>query len=304
VTAANQRDVQFAYALLFLTPALFATNMLTARHVGPAIPPVALAFLRWTLAFAILLPFVWRALQDHWPEIARNWRGFMVLGALGMGVCGAPVYLATHTTTAGNIGLIYSAAPVMIVALSWLGWGERIGWLQALGIVVSLSGVLTILARGEFSTLLGLSFVAGDLLAVAAMIAWGFYSVYLRHWPSAMGVLPRFAVITGFGALVNLPFWFGEMALGAFAPPTLFTLAVVLILALVPALGAYLAYAKCVATLGPGRTGLLMYLVPVYTAGLGALLLGEQLHPFHALGLVLILGGVWLGTRRPASSGE
>jgi drug/metabolite transporter (DMT)-like permease len=295
---AARGELRFAYALLFATPAFFATNMLTARYVGPSIPPAALSFLRWTLAVSILLPFVWRALHDHWPEITRNWRRFLVLGALGMGVCGAPVYLATHTTTAGNIGLIYSASPVMIVTLAWLGWGERIVWLQAVGVAVSLAGVLTILARGEFATLLGLSFVTGDLLAVAAMVAWGFYSVYLRHWPSDMPVLPRFAVIAFFGALVNLPLWIGEMALGAMAPMTMFTFVVVLVLALVPALAAYLAYSKCVETLGPGRTGLLMYLVPVYTAGLGALLLGEQLYAFHAVGLVLILSGVWLGTRK------
>src|SRR5260221_1244143 len=124
-----------AYALLFVVPALFASNMITARWLQGTIPPVALAFWRWSGTLAFLLIIVGRDAWAQLAAIAREWPTLVLLGSLGMGICGAPVYLAAETTTATNIGLIYAASPVLIIVFAATFWGERLSLVQGSGVV-------------------------------------------------------------------------------------------------------------------------------------------------------------------------
>jgi len=292
-------DRRLAYALLLTTPVLFAANMLAARWVQGAIPAVGMATWRWSLTFLLLLPLAARDLWAGRDELRRDWPTLLLLGALGMGLCGAPVYVGAQTTTATNIGLLYATSPIFILIFGRIGWGVPIGGLQVVGIALCLVGGLVVLARGDFATLLGLEFVVGDLWIGAAVLAWSLYSVLLRYRPSSLAVLPRLAAIVLGGVVANLPFYALEIATGHPTPLTLHTLSVFLFLAIVPGVGAYLAYGKLVDLVGPARTGLLLYLIPLYNVGLAWILLGERPYPFHAVGMVLTLTGVWLGTRVP-----
>jgi drug/metabolite transporter (DMT)-like permease len=298
----TRRNERAAFALLLVAPAMFASNMLMARALHGSVPPVALAFWRWTLTFLVLLPLTGRQLLIWRGAIRHDWLTLFVLGALGMGVCGAPVYIAGVTTSATNIGLIYAASPILIVLLGCAFWGETLAPRQLVGIVASLLGVLVIVARGDPEVLRNLAFTRGDLISVGAATAWSVYSVLLKHRPSPLPLLARFAAIVLFGVLANLPFYIIEMATGRFAVFDARTLGSIVFVALVPGLGAYLSYGKLVAVLGPSRTGLLMYLVPVYTAALAWLTLGERLQLFHLAGLTLILPGIYLATRAPSKT--
>lgn len=295
----EQHTPASAIALFLIAPTLFASNILVARWVAGDIPPMALAFGRWSLTFLFLLPIcgrrLWRARAEAW----RDWPSLLALGALGMGVCGAPVYIAGQTTTATNIGLIYAASPILIVALDRLFWRQTIAWQQVAGIALALTGVLTIIARGDPAALIELRFTQGDLWAVFAMSGWALYSLLLKHRPSLLDLTARFAAIVAGGVAVNLPFLGLELASGLAPRLDVHTVGVMLLVALVPGLAAYLAWGRLVASIGAGRTGLLMYLIPLYNAGLAWLLLGEALRAFHLFGAMLVLPGVYLATARP-----
>src|SRR3954468_13360168 len=140
---------RLALVLLFFAPLLMSSNMLAARWVEGSVPPVALAFGRWFLTLVFLLPFTAGALWRCRDVIRREWGTLLVLGTLGMGICGAPVYLAGQTTTATNIGLIYSTTPILIVVLARLFWGEPVSARQVAGISLCLAGVIAIVARGD-----------------------------------------------------------------------------------------------------------------------------------------------------------
>ncbi len=290
---------RLAGALLFVAPVFFASNMLTARAVADLIPPVALAFWRWAATFLLLACFVGPRLWARRAEIAREWKDLLVLGALGMGVCGAFVYIGADTTSATNIGLIYSASPVLIILLSGLVYGEPMTPRQILGVALSLLGVLVIVARGDPDTILSLAFTAGDLWIVAATTGWAVYSVLLRHRPSAMGLMTRFAAIVGAGCLVLAPFAAWEAAGGAVPTLTWTTVGTVLFLAVFASFMAYQLYAFIQRSLGAGRTSLLMYLIPVYNSALAYLLLDERFAAYHAVGAALVLPGIYLATRTP-----
>ncbi|MBI3451985.1 MAG: DMT family transporter [Rhodospirillales bacterium] len=296
--SADRPHERLAFILIFVTPALFITNMLVARATADFIPPVALAFWRWVGAFILLLPFAGRALWQARRAIRREWLDLLILGGLGMGVCGAFVYIGAATTTATNIGLIYAASPVLIILLDRSIYGATMSTRQGAGVALALIGVLAIIARGDPDVFINLRFTAGDLWIAAAAVAWAFYSIMLRHRPSAFSMAARFAAIAAGGLVTLAPFAAVEAWSGRTPALDATTIGTIVFLAFVPSVGAYYCYALVQRTLGASRTGLLMYLGPVYNAGLAWLLLGETLRDYHLAGAALILPGLYLATQR------
>jgi drug/metabolite transporter (DMT)-like permease len=284
--------------LLFLVPALWSSNYLIARLARGVIHPHGLAFGRWALAFALLLPFVGTGLVARRGAIRREWRQLLVLGALGMWICGAWVYIAAQSTSAANIALIYAAAPVAIAVAGVKVLHERMGRLQWAAVASALAGVLFVTARGDLQNLLGLRLAPGDAWIIAAAVAWTAYSLLLKHWPSSLGPGERLAAIIAGGLIAMLPAtaweWRTAPAL-EFGTQALF---LVVLAAVLPGVLSYGAYSLLQRELGAARTALMQYLAPVYGA-LGAWwVLGEVPRWYHAVGAALILPSIWLATRR------
>lgn len=289
-----RHDRALSVILLLVTPALMASNMLAARWVGNALPPAGMAMGRWLFTLVLLLPWTAAALWRGRAELALHWRRHVVLGALGMVICGPTVYLGGHTTTATNIGLLYAATPIIIVLIERLAWGRQVPARTAAGIALCVAGVTAIMAKGDPARLLGLAFTPGDLWILLAVTGWALYTALLRHWPSALDVGPRLATIVAAGTLVLLPVFVAESLLARPTPLDARALAIMAFLGLVPGLAAFIAYGKLVALIGAGRTGMLLYLTPLYNVLLAYLLLGEQPALFHLAGTLLILPGIWL----------
>lgn len=302
MTAAAMKRARLARVLPWVVPALWSSNYIIARAADGVIAPHALAFGRWLLAAALLAPFVWRGLarRDAAGRLVwrQEWRQLLVLGALGMWICGAWVYLGGQSTTSTNIALIYAATPVTIVVFgAWL-LHERLGRAQVAGAVLALTGVLFVIAKGDPGNLLAVRFTAGDGWMVAAAAAWTAYSVLLKHWSSALGTGERLVAIIAGGLLVMAPFTLAE-ALWAPGPPLgAAALGLVVLAAVLPGVLSYGAYSFLQRELGASRTALMLYLAPVYGAALAWALLGERPGWYHAAGAALILPSIWLATRR------
>ena len=294
----ESRERQMAVILLFVVPVLFSTNIIAARAVSDFIPPFALAFWRWWLALLLFLPAIGPDLLRYRRELLGEWRDLLVLGILGMGICGAFVYVGADTTSATNIGLIYATAPIIIAGAATLLYREPLGRVKALGILVSLLGVLVIVFRGDIVALQTLSLVPGDLWIATAAVSWAVYSVMLRYRPSQLPGRVRFAATMLYGSMALLPFHILELANGDVPELNIETLIAVLIVAIVPGLGAYLGYARIQRALGASPTALILYLAPVYTALMAWLVLGESLQLYHLIGAALILPGIYLSTRK------
>jgi drug/metabolite transporter (DMT)-like permease len=140
---------RIAYALLLITPALFAANYLTARVAVPLIPPFTLALLRWGCTALLAGAISWPLLRTHARTAAREWPDLLLLGAVGMALCGASAYEAARTTVAINIGLIYAASPALIAILARYLFDERFDTRQAAGMLACVAGVVWIIGRGH-----------------------------------------------------------------------------------------------------------------------------------------------------------
>jgi drug/metabolite transporter (DMT)-like permease len=291
-------ELRIAYALLLITPALWSVNYLVARWAPGVIAPHALALGRWVIAALVLAVFCRAELVAKRDRILPEAKQFLVLGALGMWVCGAFVYIGGRSTAAVNIGLLYAAAPVLIALASALWLHERFTGLQSLGVALAIAGVLHVLVRGDWPALAQLRINVGDAWIAVAVICWAAYSLLLRAWPSAFGPVARLTLTACGGIVVLIPFTLWEAL--AWWPTELSwkSAALVLAAALIPGAAAYGAYSIMQRTLGAARVGVVLYLGPLYSAVIGWWVLGERIEPFHAVGALLILPGIWLSTRR------
>ena len=291
---------RLAIALMFITPALWAVNYLVARSAPGVIEPHALALLRWLIASLLFSFGLWDEIWQARVEIGRDWRRYVVLGALGMWICGAWVYIGGRTTAAINISLIYSISPVLIVLAAAIWLRERISLTQGLGVALALAGVLHVVLKGEWTTLGSVKLVPGDGWIAGATVAWATYSLLLRKWPSPLNPSARLSVIAMAGVLVMLPFAIFEAVNNPLPVLTLKGFGLVLAVAIFPGYGAYLAYSIMQRDLGVARVGVVLYLGPIYAAVIAWLVLGEALHGYHAWAMAMVLPGIYLVNRKPS----
>ena len=299
----EQTKDRIAVGMLFISPACFCTNMLLARAMAGIFPPVSMAVVRW-LFVAILIgiwcaPAIWqyrRQLRDEWLSLA-------VLGGLGMGLCGAPIYLAGTMTTATNIGLIYTACPILVLVISFFIGEKQMGAVQIAGICAGCIGVITILVEGSFSHLVSLSFNHGDLLVGMGTIAFAFYSVGLGYVKTGLPPLVRFGAMAFFGAMWHMPFLVYEAGIQQqIVSPSWMIGGVVILLVFVSSLGAYLSYGLIVSRLGAGRAAIVLYISPLYNMIFAILLLSETVQLYQAIGTALILGGLYASQQAVAAT--
>ena len=297
MTAASGSRAGLAVAIMLVTPLLFSTNLVVGRMVVEEVAPFTLAFVRWTCVAIALLPFALRLREDARGAAAANWRLILLLGFLGMVVCGGGVYLGLQHTTATNGALIYATSPVIIILIEALSFGRRIAVREAVGSALAFAGVAVIVLRGDPGTLAALDFNPGDLLIFAAAICWAAYGVLYRS-PGLSGVpgMGLFALIAIAGAALNLPVALWEFTSGGGLPMTPRAWSGLAGIVLFASLLAYSGFQFGARTLGPSLTGIFMYLMPVYGAALAVMLLGETIMPYHLAGIALVLSGISLAT--------
>jgi drug/metabolite transporter (DMT)-like permease len=191
----------------------------------------------------------------------------------------------------------------MIATMSWLFLREKLLPLQLVGVAISLVGVLTILSEGRLQTLLGFHPNIGDIFVIVSMAMWSVYTIMLRSRPVGLNVISFLWVVAVIGNACVLPLWLGEMALGHFVAWSWTNLGALLAVALFSSVLAYLFWNRGVEEVGANVAGLFVHLMPVFGILLAWVFLSEELAPYHVMGMMLILSGIWLtsryGRRRP-----
>jgi len=269
-----------------------------ARIAPGIVSPHVLALGRWSLAGLILAILARKELWRERASTLKAWPQYVVLGFLGMLICGAWVYWAGETTTAINIALIYAASPVLITLGAVIGLKESFSFKQGVGVVIALIGVLHVVVKGQWAALSQVVWVMGDGLIVIAMVSWAAYALLQKKWLSPLSSTARLAATCMGGSAVLLPFALYEWFATSHPALSNKASALVLLAAVFPGVGAYWAYGFCQKTLGASRVAASLYLGPLYGSLVGWFLLNESLGWHHALGAALILPGIFLASQR------
>lgn len=286
------------YLLLTLSSLFWAGNWIVGRGFRADVPPLALSFWRWSIAFLLVLPFAWPHLSRDWPKMRANAGWLALMGLLGIAAYNTLAYLGLRYTTATNGLVLNSFIPIAIVALGWVFLGKRLRGIEALGIAASLCGVLTIVVHGDPAVLAALTLNIGDIWILVSVFVWASYTLMLPHRPD-IHPMSFLAAITVFGLIELAPAWLWEMSEGRHVVVSLPSLLAIAYTGIFPAFLGFVCWNRGVAEVGPAKAGLFIHLMPVFGIVLSVIFLGERPEPYHALGIALIFVGIWLNTRLP-----
>ena len=271
-----------------------ASNLVVARGGVEYVPPISLAFWRWFFVFVILLFFNYQIILKNIKYLKKEYKKLFFLGIMGCGVCGAFPFMAGTTTTVANMGIIYTSSPIFIILISSYFYKERLNIFQLLGLVLCFAGVISIIAKGDMSLLVGLTFTSGDLWMLGAAVGWALYAVFLLNWKSKFSLFSRFTIIAFFGAISLLPFSLFE---NYFIRSVIFNNNFyfwTIFAAISPGIIAFSLYTQVQKNLGASITGFTLYLFTVYGAFYGIVIFGEQLESYHYYGASLVFAGMFL----------
>ena len=290
--------------LLFLATLGWGSNTIASRLAVGEVSPMLLIFFRWGFVVVILLSLYWRQMIDEWPIIRPRLKWLLIMGGCGLSLFNAFFYIAAHSTTAVNLGIIQSTMPGMILLGSFMFFGDRINRLQFSGLLLTLLGVGVIVTQGSLEQLMQLTFNHGDLLMIFACSFYAMYTVGLKSRPkiSGMVMLAYFSVAA---FLMTIPLMIFESFIYGTVMPGVKGFAIVFYIAMIPSFLSQIFFMRGVDLIGPGSAGLYANLVPIFSAIMAVLLLSEEFALFHLAAMLLVFGGIGLfeyQSRRKVSS--
>jgi drug/metabolite transporter (DMT)-like permease len=290
------------YLLLTITALCWAGNAIVGRLAAGHIPPVTLSFLRWSLAFLLILPLAWKHLRQDWPAIRGRLGTMIVLSVTGIGAFNTLQYWALEHTQALNTLLLQSAGPLFVAIWSLILLGVRLTLAQAGGIALSLTGVLVILLHGDLTALTSIEFNKGDIIFTVALLIFGLYSVLSLKRPQIHGL--SFVGFTfGCGAACLVPLLIRELLTRPVMALDTTNLLSLFYVAVFPSTVAYLCFNRGVQLIGANRAAPFFHVVPVFGSVMAIAFLGERPQAFHIIGFALVLTGVFVAARRQTRAG-
>ncbi len=289
----SDRSHLTAYLLLVATTWCWGLNAIFSKLAVDQITPMQLVTFRWLGVVILLSLFARNRIIRDWPVLRHHLPFLCLMGSCGFTAFNALFYVAGHHTSAINIGILQGSIPIFVLMGSWLVMRHRISNLQGLGVVLTLLGVIIVASGGRPGELLDLSVNRGDLFMVIACFFYAAYSVGLSRRPR-VGALSLFAVMAGSAWLASIPLVTIETWLLGWHWPTTQGWIIAALVTLLPSLVAQIFFIQGVGLIGPGRAGVFVNLVPVFASVMAILFLDERFELYHALSLLLVLGGIGL----------
>lgn len=287
-----------AFLGLGLAVLFWSINTVIAKGVTAQVPPMALSFFRWSAALLFILPFALNGLKKDKVSIQDNLGFLFVLSILSVAVYNSIIYIGARFTTATNIALVVAAMPAMTLGFGWLINRQRPRFFQTLGILISLGGVVIIVARGSFAMFVGLRFNIGDLLALVSIGSWALYSVLLKKRTIPISPISFLTMTIILGIICILPFYLVEYIFYKGFVVNRPIIWMFVYLGICPSIISYVCWNYGVKTVGSATASVFMYLIPVFTAAIAYIFLGERLFVFHWVGGLLIFFGLILSSRQ------
>lgn len=285
------------WAIFLLVPVFFSSNLVFGRGVIGDIAPFITAFIRWTGATLVMLPVLYATRKECIAFMRENTALWLLLGFLGMGICGGFVYWALTETTASNATLIYTTSTLFVILFQWLFQGRGIHLREGLGMVVAFAGVVVIVLKGDPQALSHFRFNLGDFGILGAAVSFAVYSLLLRKPAvAAMPSVPLFGLIALSGAIILAPPAVYEFIDGAPVPDTANDWLKIAGIVLFASLAAFYCFQHTVRVFGPATASVTLYMMPPVSILMAMLFLGEAFETYHMAGILLVIGGVVLAT--------
>ena len=284
---------RYRNAALFVSIAvLFGCSFVAIETGLQELPPLLFASLRFDVAAVALGSYiVYTQPRSTWlPRTRSDLLGIGVAGIFLIALNNALLFTGQGTTTPAMASMMYGLNPVIAPLFAWWLLGDRLSWTGVFGIAIALTGVVVIL-RPSPATLTSAGTI-GQGLILGAAIAVAVGSVLLKRVQPRMGslTLTAWATVLGAAVLHGTSLLAGEPPTAAVgvSPPTVGSLLVVG----VPSTAiAYAIRFDLIDRIGPVRTNLVSYVVPIVAAVIGWAVLGAGVSAVTVTGFVVVVMG-------------
>ena len=291
----NNKSILFAFFLLIASSLFWSGNFFTGKIASLYdLTPFKLSFLRWSLAFLLLLPFTFRKIILDFGKYKKNLPYLIITSILGVAIFNTFTYLSLQTSMVINSSIMASITPLLIILFSWLIFKTQTYLMQFFGIILSIIGVLLIISKANLNNLINLDFTIGDLWMLVAVFSWGLYSVLLKKIDSTLSQLATLEVMIFIGLIFIFPFYFFESLNNSFLPKDSNEILMITYVAIFASITSFFAWNKGVSIVGANKASLFLHLIPVFSSMWAILFLGEIFSFFHLLGTVFIIFGIVL----------
>ncbi len=287
--------------LLVLTMLMWACNAISGQLAVGHVTPYTLVLMRWVMVSAVMWMICGREVIEHWPTIRTRLWPVILMSFAGFTGFNTLFYIASIHTTGLNIGILQGSMPVLVMLGAFLVFRSKVTKLQLLGVATTLIGVAIVASRGEWEVLQTLAFNNGDVLMLIAIVLYCSYTVSLAARPDVPPI-PLFTVFAIIALIAALPLAVWEFFQPNYQVPTLQGWAVTVFVAIFPSCLAQIFFLRANDLVGPNRAAVFTNLVPIFTAILAVLLLGETFALYHALALALVIGGIMMAQRGARSA--
>ncbi len=293
------------YAFILFALLFWAGNALVGRLAPDAhIPPIALNFWRWIVALLVLAPFAFPKLRAQWQLFKSHWWLWTVFGIVTVAGFNTVFYIAMQYTTVVQGTLISGVLPILVLVAARIFLAQQITARQLAGVLISIIGVAVIVTRGDLKMLLSLTFNIGDVWMLVAVCLWAAQTILIRFLPVGMDLVAFQVAAFVAGLVVSLPFYIFETASGHPMPLSLHAALSVAYTGLIASVLGFTCWNMGVMRIGAKTAGYFGNLYPIFGATLGIFVLGESLRWYHAVGALVILGGIYLATVTPTARRE
>ena len=299
----QQKAVYTGIVFAILATIIWSGNFIVARGVIKQISPFSLAFYRWLTASIIIFPLAIKEFRAEKSIVLANWKYLFWVSLTGITLFNTLIYIAGHYSSAINLALIgTTSSPVFAVLLAAIFLKEKIRPLRLLGMVICISGIVTLLSGGSLERLINFRFSTGDLWVLAAAMSFAIYNTLVRKKPSEISTVNFLFVVFSFGTVLLLPFYTWETLN---SPPIAWNWSLVLIviyLGLGASVISYLLWNGAIARLGSARTALFGNLIPVFSTLEAIWILDEEISMIHFVSGLLVVAGLIIANLRKSNS--
>lgn len=295
----NDKKQLQGIGLAVLATLIWSGNFVVARGVIHQIPPVSLAFYRWTTGTLIIAPFAWKSFRNEWPTLRKHWKYWLLISFFGITLYNTLIYVAGRYLPAVNLALIgTTSSPVMSIILAALILKEAIKPLRIAGLLICIIGILLLLSQGSWSKLIHFHFSPGDWWILLAALCFAVYNIMVRKKPQGVSPLSFLFITFLLGTLMLSPAYAVEQAITAsvqWSPSLLLTIGY---LGLGNSVLSFLFWNASIARLGAGRTALFGNLIPIFSSIEAVFILHEPITAIHLISGLLVIGGLLIANLR------
>lgn len=281
------------YIKLTLTAIFWGGTFVAGRFIASDVTPVNAAFLRFSIASFFLI-ILTKKVEGTFPVISRKQiLPIFLSGATGVFFYNLLFFEGLRHIHAGRAALIIAMNPIVISLLSSLLFKEKLNFIKALGIILSVTGALVVISNGQLTGIVGYHMGKGELLIFGCVASWVSYSLIGKSIMGTLSPLVSVCYSSMAGtALLAVPFLIN----GQFHEIMTYTLPDWCNLFYLGFFGTVLGffwYYEGINTIGPMKASVFINVVPVSAIILSYFILDEAITPSLFSGGVLVISGVY-----------